>query len=136
MDTLISDNSTLALNAAGQDFVSWQWQDGSVDTSFVAPDAGVFAVAVTDICGIVQNDTILVGIDSNTVVQIGADRVICQGETVTLSESGFDFYDWTPANAVDCPTCPDVSAAVPASGNIALHASFANGDARVSIRCT
>lgn len=126
-DTLICDNATLALDAAGQDYVNWQWQDGSNGTSFTAPDAGTFAVAITDICGIVQTDTIVVGIDSNTVVQIGPDRVICQGETVALAENGFDFYSWTPANAVDCPSCPNVNAALPSSGTIALHASFANG---------
>ncbi|HRI61777.1 MAG TPA: gliding motility-associated C-terminal domain-containing protein, partial [Saprospiraceae bacterium] len=87
---------------------------------------GTYSVTVTDVCGIVQIDTLVVTIDSSTVVNIGTDQFICEGETVALSESGFDFYNWT-GNSLSCTTCPAVTAAPPASDLVILEAGFANG---------
>ncbi|MCB9330986.1 MAG: VCBS repeat-containing protein [Lewinellaceae bacterium] len=126
-DTLICDNGTLLLNAAGTDLVSWSWQDGSSVASYTATDAGLYAVTVTDVCGLTQTDSRTIGIDSSTVLQLGPDQVICQGETVVLGQAGFDNYNWQPAVAVDCATCPDVQAGPAASGLVTLTASFANG---------
>ncbi len=125
-DTAICDNTTIPLDASGHQIVSWLWSDGSVTPNFTVPDAGTFAVTATDVCGIVQTDTIVVTIDSSTVVDIGADRTICQGETVALAESGFDFYKWT-GNSLSCANCPAVTAGPPASQLIVLEAGFANG---------
>src|SRR5690606_24318026 len=120
-DTAICDNTTIPLNAAGNDLVAWLWHDGSTDPDSTVPDAGVFSVTVTDVCGIIQVDTIVVEIDSSTVVNIGADPFICQGETVALSESGFDFYNWT-GNGLNCTTCPAVTAGPAASTLVVLEA--------------
>ncbi|MEZ4940185.1 MAG: FG-GAP-like repeat-containing protein [Saprospiraceae bacterium] len=126
-DTLICDNGTLLLNAAGTDLVSWAWHDGSNLATFAALDAGQFAVTVTDVCGITQTDSRTIGIDSSTVLQLGPDQVICQGETVVLGQTGFDNYNWQPAASVDCATCPDVQAGPAASGDLVLRADLANG---------
>lgn len=126
-DTLLCDNATLLLNAAGNDLVAWSWQDSSAAPTFLAPDAGAYSVTVTDVCGITQTDSRTVGIDSSTVLVLGPDQVICQGETVALGQAGFDLYTWQPAPAVDCPTCPDVAAGPGASGFVVLTAGLING---------
>lgn len=126
-DTLICDNATVPLDASGNDLVSWLWNDNSTAPSFTAPDAGTFSVTVTDVCGILQIDSIVVEIDSSTVVDIGADVAICQGETVTLSETGFDTYTWSPSGAVDCATCPVVVTGPPATTSLVLIATLNNG---------
>lgn len=126
-DTLICDNATVFLSAAGNDLVGWQWQDGSASPAFLALDAGVYAVTVTDICGLTQTDSRTIAIDSSTVLLLGPDQVICQGETVPLGQAGFDQYNWQPAGAVDCPNCPDVAAGPGATGFVVLTASLNNG---------
>jgi hypothetical protein len=125
-DTAICDNTTIPLDASGNDLVAWLWHDGSANPNFTVPDAGTFAVTVTDVCGIEQIDSILVTIDSSTVVNIGADPAFCQGETATLEESGFDFYNWS-GNGLSCTTCPSVTVAPSASTLVVLEAGFANG---------
>ncbi len=125
-DTAICDNTTIPLNAAGNDLVAWLWHDGSGASNFTVPDAGTYSVTVTDVCGITQTDEIVVTIDSSTVVNIGADPFLCQGETVAFEESGFDFYNWT-GNGLSCTNCPAVTAAPSASGLVVLQAGFANG---------
>lgn len=126
-DTLVCDNATVLLDAAGSDRIKWLWQDGSANPAFIAPDAGTYAVTVTDICGITQTDTRSIGIDSSTVLQLGPDRVICQGETVALGQNGFDSYLWQPAPAVSCSSCAQVAAGPPASGFVVLRAELDNG---------
>lgn len=126
-DTAICDNTVLPLDAAGVDYSTWIWQDGSTQPSFVAPDAGTFSVTITDVCGITQTDTRIVKIDSSTIVNIGADQAICLGEKFQLEESGFDFYTWKPALFLNCTSCPKVSVAAPFSGFVILEAGFNNG---------
>ncbi|MBK8920172.1 MAG: VCBS repeat-containing protein [Saprospirales bacterium] len=126
-DTLICDNASLLLDAAGADLVQWLWQDGSGNPSLSAPDAGIYAVTVTDICGITQTDSRTVGVDSSTVLALGPDQAICQGATVALGQPGFDAYNWQPAQAVDCASCPAVAAGPGASGFVVLTANLNNG---------
>lgn len=126
-DTTICDNAIVTVNASGNDLIAWQWQDGSSLPDYVIQDPGVFFVAASDICGIVHTDTMNVFIDSSTVVTLGPDLVICEGETVTVGETGFDYYDWKPGPNYNCNNCASVTAWLPASGNVVLEAGFANG---------
>ncbi len=127
-DTLICDNGSLALKAAGLDYVSWNWQDGSTGQSLTASDpGGLFWVEIRDVCGFPQRDSIKIGIDSATVARIGGDREVCLGDTIQVSESGFDKYAWQPANWAACPTCAKTAFSPAATGKITLAASFNNG---------
>jgi len=126
-DTAICDNTTITIDASGNDLISWQWQDGPSTPVRTLGTAGTFILDVSDVCGIIQTDTIVITIDSSTVVSIGADQVLCAGETVALSQSGFDYYIWGPATVVNCTNCPGVIAAPVASGIVVLEAGFANG---------
>jgi FG-GAP-like repeat/SprB repeat len=126
-DTTICDNATVAFSASGNQLVSFLWQNGTTQANFTAPDAGIYHVATTDICGIIQRDTVQIWIDSSTVVNIGPDVTMCQGETVTLSESGFDTYQWTAPPGLNCTNCASVEAGLSATGTIVLRAELANG---------
>jgi hypothetical protein len=126
-DTVICDNATVALSAAGNQLVSWLWSDGSAAANLVADDAGTFSVAATDVCGVVQTDTLVISIDSSTVVQIGADQFICRGESVALEENGFDYYIWRPTAQVSCASCPAVTLTPAFTTTVTLEAGFSNG---------
>ncbi len=126
-DTAICANTTITLSAAGTDLVTWNWQDGTQTPTFTTPQVGMYAVTVTDICGNVQMDSVEVSIDSSTIVNIGPDRAICEGETLALSESGFDNYQWSPGIFVDCSTCAGVTVSPISTVQITLRAGFDNG---------
>jgi hypothetical protein len=126
-DTALCHNGTIVLEAGGHDLVEWEWQDGSTDSTLSVTLPGSYSVTVTDVCGLTHTDAIAIDLDSSTVVQLGPDRAICQGETVSLGESGFDTYAWSPAAAVSCAGCDSVVAGPSASGYIVLNAAFANG---------
>jgi hypothetical protein len=126
-DTTICHNGTLELDATGPDLVDYTWQDATTASTFTAPGPGTYSVTVTDLCGLTQTDEIVITLDTATVVRLGADRTICAGESVVLGENNFDTYSWSPASAVDCPTCAVVQANPAASTNVVLTGSFTNG---------
>ncbi|MFN0033805.1 MAG: FG-GAP-like repeat-containing protein [Saprospiraceae bacterium] len=126
-DTAICDNTILPLNASGFDLIGWQWTGGTTLSTFTVQSPGTYSVTVTDVCLNIQIDSIVVGIDSSTVVTIGQDQAICKGETVALGESGFDFYNWTSSASLSCPNCDSVTVSPSNSALVVLEAGFLNG---------
>ncbi len=126
-DTLICDNASILLDVSDSFTNTYLWHNGSHSPTFTVRDAGIFHVTTTDICLIQKSDTLVVGIDSSTVVQLGPDQVLCAGETFSLSAPGFDFYVWQPVSAMSCATCSDVIISPHASANVILTASLNNG---------
>ncbi|MEZ4827202.1 MAG: L-type lectin-domain containing protein [Bacteroidia bacterium] len=81
-DTLMCSGQTLLL-ATGQTGVTHLWQDGTGFSSFTVRNPGTYWVRVTNICGSVS-DTIQVAYTTAPVVDLGADTVLCEGESKTV----------------------------------------------------
>ncbi len=127
VDTAICDNTTILLDASGNDLLGWQWSTGDTLANLTAGIPGLYVVSVTDVCKNVQTDSLLITIDSSTVVNIGLDQSLCKGESVSFSESGFDFYTWTSAATLNCSNCANVTVSPSNSTMIFLEAGFSNG---------
>ena len=125
-DTAICDNDSVALYA-GSGFFTYQWQDGSTDSVFIATAPGVYAVTVSDACFVIS-DTVIVTLDSATILNLGADIVLCGTDTATtISLAGFDYYQWTPSDYLDCDTCATVIASPPNTQTYVVTASNEDG---------
>jgi len=81
-DTLLCENETLSLHAEN-DFASYEWQDGSTEATFLVENSGIIAVAVSNACGTVR-DSVQVQYSNDFQIDIGEDRRLCEGETLTL----------------------------------------------------
>jgi gliding motility-associated-like protein len=92
-DSALCAGNTMVLHA-GNLYASYQWQDGSTDSLFTVNAPGMYHVQVTDACGNTYKDTVAV----NAAVfpfSIGADRVKCNSDTLSLSATpGFVNYQW------------------------------------------
>lgn len=106
-DTLICDNGVATIDA-GDQFFTYQWQDGSNQSSFTTWDSGKFWVEATDSCGRIQSDTVEVHILPATVLNVGADTTICEASELIYSPEGFDSYEWQPNLYLDCNDCNTV----------------------------
>ena len=126
-DTSICDLSTMLLDAGGNDLVSWVWADGSTDTTFTALGPGLYSVTATDVCQITQTDTLTVGLDTSTSVDLGLDVGVCPGDTAMLSVTGFDAYAWNANITLSCTSCPSVSLAPIVPTWVTLKASYSYG---------
>ena len=92
---------------AGPGFATYLWQDGTIEQTITVWNPGTYSVIVTDSCGNVQTDSITISIDPTTVLDLGDDIEVCQGGSHTFNVSGFDTYEWSPADYLSCTDCPN-----------------------------
>jgi gliding motility-associated-like protein len=81
-DTTICENTSIILNAQNPGS-SYLWSTGSQAQSIAAGTAGQYAVTITK-AGCISSDTINIAIELRPRFTLGADRLICPGETITL----------------------------------------------------
>jgi len=110
-DTTICDNGQIVLNA-GSGFETYEWHDGSSDSTFTAFGAGEYWVEVTSYCG-VHRDTIEITVDIPTIIELPDTVGICDEPCITLTVTDwYDTYEWFPTEDLDCSTCSTVEACV------------------------
>jgi gliding motility-associated-like protein len=86
--------SSLPLKA-GSGFKSYEWNDGSVDSSFTADKPGQYFVAATDYCGNVYRDTINITLAPDVPFDLGPDLSKCANDTINITAPGnFAKYTW------------------------------------------
>jgi hypothetical protein len=93
-DTTLCPGNSIMLNA-GNGYVTYKWQDGSVDSVFKVKQPGTYFLAATDACGITFSDTIIINAHPPIPFYIGADTSICAGDTLIITAPpGFIKYQW------------------------------------------
>ena len=107
-DILMCENGTVELDA-GPGFFSYRWQDGSMEQTYTVFFPGTYSVEVTDSCGGKQTDEITILVDPASIVDLGNDTLICEGDTLLISLNGFDHYQWLPKNIINCDTCSTIN---------------------------
>lgn len=108
-DTVLCPGNQVALHA-GAGFASYVWQDGSVDSIFIATTPGTYYVTAINSCGTSYTDTILVNDHPPIPLSIGPDRTKCNSDSIQLSgPSGFISYSWSPAYQVSSTTSQTIS---------------------------
>ena len=93
-------NTSLMLDASGNDFTNWMWVR---EKSHQNDDTGsweLFSWCYRHICQITHSDTIVITIDSSTVVILG-DQGIGQGETVSFSAVSIFGFNWSSPGSLD-----------------------------------
>ena len=139
-DTTLCSNAVIPL-LAQPGFATYEWTDGTDTRSFTAFDAGTYWVVATDSCGGVQTDTVRVRIDPVTEIDLGNDTLICPGDTLTFSLTGFSDYQWSGSSFIDCTNCSAVRFA-PTTDTLLLVAAnrgpacFASDSIRVGVAST
>ncbi len=85
-DTILCPGESFVLNAPQtNDIITWQ--DGSHGASFVADQAHVYSLQVTNDCGLTK-DSLVVSIDNRSPsINIDPTIPLCDGDTITLDAS-------------------------------------------------
>jgi len=98
-DTALCTDNTLTLHA-GVSFQTYQWQDGSTDSTFNVTAPGDYSVSVTDFCGNSYISSIHVS-PAHFDFTLGAPRRKCNKDTVELTATGgFINYQWSPGTSL------------------------------------
>jgi hypothetical protein len=95
-DTAICAGASVTLDAANAG-ATFLWNDASTMQTLSATTANTYSVAVTDANGCVAIDTLVLTVNANPVVNLGADTAICAGASVTLDAGNAgSTFAWTP----------------------------------------
>ncbi|GAB5553921.1 MAG: hypothetical protein Sapg2KO_35120 [Saprospiraceae bacterium] len=86
------ETSTLTVNQAN---ATYEWQDGSTESSFVVGTDGAYSVAVT-LDGCVDQDTVNFTFNPLPRFELGQDTAICAGESITFDGTSLAgaTYEW------------------------------------------
>lgn len=95
-DSTLCPGSVLTLRA-GKGFASYQWQDGSDDSTLTVYLPGTYSISARDVCGNVFRDTVNIASAVPANFDLGPDRLLCNTENLTLTApAGFSTYSWAP----------------------------------------
>ncbi|HZF66015.1 MAG TPA: hypothetical protein VEZ55_16090, partial [Chitinophagaceae bacterium] len=95
-DTVLCQGSSILLNA-GPGFLSYHWQDASLESSYEVKTPGTFHVEAMNACGDTVRDTIVITPQQAPLISAGEDRTKCNVDTIHLSATpGFLSYSWVP----------------------------------------
>lgn len=107
-DLELCGNNTFLLNAH-KGYSSYAWQDNSTDSTFTVTQPGTYYVTVTDACGGVFRDTVIVTAAPPIPFDAGPERSKCNQDTLQLTApAGFLNYSWSPAYNLSSATQPSV----------------------------
>ena len=95
-DQQLCAGNSITLNAH-RGYASYLWNTGWTDSTIVVTTPGKYYVDVTDACGNISNDTIMITPAPPVPVNIGADRIKCNQDTIHIdAPPGFLNYTWGP----------------------------------------
>ncbi len=121
----------------GPGFARYRWANGSADSTFTAFGPGAYWLDAWDECGNLYTDTLKISLQTSLPLDLGADRIICPGDSLVLSVGGFDQVKWSPAAVLPCTDCaamvfyPDTGVTLRVTGR--LGNCFVSDSMRVSI---
>ncbi len=90
-DSILCEGNTIKLSPGNQ-FKTYQWQDGSADSFFVVKQPGKYFITVKDYCGKMYSDTINISA-ANYYFKIGNDTAKCNSDSLILKATG-GFYNY------------------------------------------
>ncbi len=93
----------IVLNATNANS-TYLWQDGSTNPTFNANSSGLFWAQVTNNNGCVARDSINIAFNSSPIFNLGADRAICQGDTLTLNATVASAISYIWSTGATTPT--------------------------------
>lgn len=94
-DTDICEGEQITLTA--QNGNSYQWNNGETNAALIqSPNASTtYTVTATDANGCIATASVLVNVTSPALSLAASSTSICLGESVTITASQADVYDWT-----------------------------------------
>ena len=91
-DTTLCEGASLSMDV-GQVGATYLWDDGSTASTRVVSAAGMYSVDVT-LNGCTASDDIAIDVFSLADLDLGADVILCPGETATLNAGPAGAYTW------------------------------------------
>ena len=119
IDQILCEGDQVVVNGAGA--LTYSWDNGAVNGVPFNQGIGniVYTVTGTDANGCQDSDFLSVTVNPNPIITYSPDQVFCLGDSIVLTASGADTYDWDSGNGTG-PTygiTPTSSVSIPIIGS-------------------
>ncbi|MFK7946153.1 MAG: T9SS type B sorting domain-containing protein [Saprospiraceae bacterium] len=101
-DTLLCPDETRLLDATTPFVDSYQWNDGSTDSTLEITQGGTYIATITDICNLSLSDTIIfTDFITELNIDLGNDTTLCEGELklLNVTQPTAITYTWQDSSA-------------------------------------
>ncbi len=128
-DTTVCGTASVQLQATGGGTYSWSPATGLSSTSISNPVAQPastteYKVTVTGANGCPVIDSVTIQVSPAPVFSISPQtQAVCEGAPITITASGGDVYNWTPAPGITNPNQPAITLTPTASGSYTVNIS-------------
>ncbi|NUO03264.1 MAG: hypothetical protein HUU01_21855, partial [Saprospiraceae bacterium] len=93
--SMLCVGSSIVLDAGFPGATAFQWQDGSTASTLTVNAAGIYRVDFSNACGSGADSVEVVALNDVPMVNLGADTILCAGETLLLDASSpLATYRW------------------------------------------
>jgi PKD repeat protein len=123
-DASVCLGSSISLNAVGG--VTYSWMPGGLTGGSITVSPSVnttYVVSVTDANGCTGTDTVLITVNPLPVATVSPDKIICAGNSATLTAGGGGTYSWSPTGS----TSSTITVSPASSTTYAVDVINANG---------
>lgn len=94
-DTVVCSGASVTLRPSGV-YASYQWQDGSTDSLYLAKDTGTYYLTATDFCDVAHSDTVQI-IPAQLKLAMGPQTEICNKDSlIVVLPASFSHFTWAP----------------------------------------
>ncbi|MFD1552033.1 hypothetical protein DNU06_00965 [Putridiphycobacter roseus] len=101
----------------GSGGATYVWDNGVVDSVAFSPTTtATYTVTGTDSVGCSNTSTVTITVNPKPIVSAGNDIVICQGDAVTLTGTGANFYNWNNGVSNGASFMPNTTATYVVNG--------------------
>lgn len=133
-DLTLCEGETSELRVAGGSNYVWTPSTGLSNARIPNPIANPtqttkYIIEAIDPRGCGGIDSITINVIAKPNIDLGADRVICEGESLMLQGQGADSYEWSSLTgiAIPSPANPNLSITPPSDQQLVLMGRFGNG---------
>ncbi len=98
--SLLCAGNSIVLDASFPDATAFEWQDGSTAPTLTVSTEGIYRVNFSNACGSGTDSVEVIALNDVPQVDLGADTLLCAGETLLLDASNpFSSYRWQDNSA-------------------------------------
>lgn len=85
---------------AGAGYTGYSWSTGATTQTITVTTSGNYSVTVTNACGSGTSTVVPVTVFALPTVNASGGGTICSGDSIQLTASGAQFYQWTPSSGL------------------------------------
>jgi gliding motility-associated-like protein len=128
-DSCAEGTGTASLSASGGSApYTYAWSNGAAGTPQTNLNAGVYTVTVTDQKGCTARSQLTIPLIAPPIINLNISAIsLLEGDSVQLSASGANSYQWSPALGLSCTNCPNPVASPLQSTTYTVNATALNG---------